>query len=143
MLQPSSKQELDSVLGFVNYLSKFLPRLSEVAQPLRYMTTTNAKFVWSQRHNRAFLTIKQLVIKHPVLRFYDVDEEATVQCDASKQGPWSCTIAQGTASGVCIQKTISNAAVIRPDRERMPGHSICVRAFWPVPGRTREYYSRI
>jgi len=35
MPRPTSKRELLSLLGFVNYSSKFLPRLSEVAQPLR------------------------------------------------------------------------------------------------------------
>ena len=38
MPKPTSKKELLSLLGFVNYLSKFLPRLSEVTQPLKEMT---------------------------------------------------------------------------------------------------------
>jgi len=42
MPKPTSKKELMSLLGFVNYLSKFLPRLSEVAQPLREMTSKEA-----------------------------------------------------------------------------------------------------
>jgi len=54
MPKPTSRKELLSLLGFVNYLSKFLPRLSEVAQPLREMTSKEAKFVWSQQHERAF-----------------------------------------------------------------------------------------
>ena len=33
MPRPTSKQETLSLLGFINYLAKFLPRLSEVAQP--------------------------------------------------------------------------------------------------------------
>ena len=34
MPRPTSKKELSSLLGIVNYLSKFLPRLAEVAKPL-------------------------------------------------------------------------------------------------------------
>ena len=34
MPRPTSKKKLSSLLGFVNYLSKFLPRLTEVAKPL-------------------------------------------------------------------------------------------------------------
>ena len=34
MPKPTFKQEVLSLLGFVNYLSKFLPRLSEIAQPI-------------------------------------------------------------------------------------------------------------
>ena len=44
-VRPTSKKELLSLLGFVNYLSKFLPRMSEVAQPLREMTAKEAKFI--------------------------------------------------------------------------------------------------
>ena len=32
-------------LGFVNYLAKFLPRLSEIAHPVRELTTKNRSFV--------------------------------------------------------------------------------------------------
>ena len=47
MPEPTTKQELKSLLGFVNYLSKFIPKLSEVAQPLRDLTAKEAKFIWS------------------------------------------------------------------------------------------------
>ena len=50
MPKPTSKQETRSLLGFVNYLAKFLPRLSEVAQPLRDLTTDKTHFLWSHSH---------------------------------------------------------------------------------------------
>ena len=43
MPKPTCKTETLSVLGFINYLAKFLPRLSEVAQPLRDLTLTNGQ----------------------------------------------------------------------------------------------------
>ena len=48
MPQPTCKQEVLRFLGFVNYISKFLPRLAEVAQPLRDLTTKDAKFTWEK-----------------------------------------------------------------------------------------------
>lgn len=44
MPKPTCKQEMLSLLGFVNYLAKILPRLSEIAQPIREPTTKNAVF---------------------------------------------------------------------------------------------------
>ena len=38
MPKPTGKQEMLSLLGFINYLAKFLPKLAEVAQPLRDLT---------------------------------------------------------------------------------------------------------
>ena len=86
MPSPTCKKELLSLLGFVNYLSKFLPRLAEVAQPLRNLTAKEASFLWSPQHELAFAEIKQLVVNHPVLKFYDHKVEATLQCDASDYG---------------------------------------------------------
>ena len=42
MPKPTCKQEALSLLGFINYLAKFLSKLSEVAQPLRDLTQANA-----------------------------------------------------------------------------------------------------
>ena len=73
-------------LTFVNYLSKFLPKLSDVSAPFRELTTSPAKFTWARQHDEAFTTIQQLVIQHPLLKFYNEEEEATIQTDASDKG---------------------------------------------------------
>ena len=86
MPKPTSKSEVLTLLGFVNYLSKFLPKLSDVSTPLRELTSNQAQFTWATHHDKAFTTIQQLVIQHPVLKFYDVNEEVTMQTDASNKG---------------------------------------------------------
>ena len=86
MPKPTCKKETLSLLGFINYLAKFLPRLSEVAQPLRNLTLTNAQFMWSEQHDKAFDEVKKLVANHPVLKYYDINDEVTIQCDASERG---------------------------------------------------------
>ena len=63
MPKPRSKQELMSLLGFINYLAKFLPHLAQVSQPLRDLTMQNVQFVWSPIHNRAFTKVNHLVSK--------------------------------------------------------------------------------
>ena len=69
----------------MNYLSKFLPKLSDVSAPLRELTIGQSKFTWAKQHDEAFATIQQLVIQHPVLKFYNI-EEVTIQTDASDKG---------------------------------------------------------
>ena len=70
MPKPTCKKETLSLLGFINYLAKFLPRLSAVAQPLRDLTLTNAQFIFSEQHNNAFDEVKKLVANYPVLKYY-------------------------------------------------------------------------
>ena len=86
MPKPTCKKETLSLLGFINYLAKFLQRLSEVAQPLRDLTLTNAQFIWSEQHNKAFDEVKKLVANYPVLKYYDINDEVAVQCNASERG---------------------------------------------------------
>jgi len=45
MPKPTCKKETFSLLGFINYLAKILPRLSEVVQPLGDLTLTNTQFI--------------------------------------------------------------------------------------------------
>ncbi|XP_073251790.1 uncharacterized protein [Porites lutea] len=86
MPKPRSKPEVLTLLGFVNYLSKFLPKLSDVSAPLRELTTGQSKFTWAKQHDEAFATIQQLVIQHPVLKFYNIEEEVTIHTDACDKG---------------------------------------------------------
>ena len=86
MPQPSCKQEVLSLLGFVNYLSRFLLRLADVAQPLRDLTCKDAKFTWAKQHDTAFKEVKKLVVNHPILKYYDCNAEVTLQWDASERG---------------------------------------------------------
>ena len=84
--KPTCKKETRSLLGFINYLAKFLPRLSEEAQLLRDLTLTNAKFIWSEQDGKAFNEVKKLVANYPVIKYFNINYEVTIQCDASKQG---------------------------------------------------------
>ena len=86
MRKSTCKQEVLSLLVFVNYLSKFLPKLADVAQPLRDLTARNAESTWAKQYDTAFKEMKKLVINYPVLKYYDRNEEVTLQCDASEKG---------------------------------------------------------
>ena len=50
------------------------------------ISAKEAKFIWSPQHETAFQEVRELVVWHPVLKYYDLLEEVTVQCDASECG---------------------------------------------------------
>ena len=95
MPKPTSKAEVQTLLGFINYLSKFLPKLSDAPAPLRELTVSQSKFTWAKQHDEAFATIQQLVIQHPVLKFYNIEEEVTIQTDASDKGLGAVLLQRG------------------------------------------------
>ena len=102
MPKPTSTE----LMSFINYLAKFLPQLAQVSQPLRDSTMKNAQFVWSSLHDRAFSEVKRLVRNQPVLKYYDINEEVTLQCDASEKG-LGATLLQGGQPVAFASRTLS------------------------------------
>ena len=86
MPKPASKQDVQRFLGFVNYLSKFAPHLPDVCEPLRRLLDKDAVWTWQKQQEKAFKEAKRVVTMQPVLKFYSLDEEVILQCDASEKG---------------------------------------------------------
>ncbi|XP_064115239.1 uncharacterized protein LOC135221369 [Macrobrachium nipponense] len=62
----------------VNYLSKFLPRLSEVTQPLRNLEKKNVEWQWNSSHDEAFSKIKKLIVEAPCLKYFHSADKSDV-----------------------------------------------------------------
>ena len=79
----------------VQYLAKFCQHLSTVSQPLRQLEKKEVEWCWEQPQNEAFKKIKELVIKAPLLQYFDVSKNITIQCDASQYGLKSTLLRNG------------------------------------------------
>ena len=55
----------------VQYLSKFSPRIAEIAEPLRDLTKKHVPYAWGPEQNHAFDSIKKEIVQAPILRYYD------------------------------------------------------------------------
>ncbi|KAK2705982.1 hypothetical protein QYM36_016114 [Artemia franciscana] len=79
---PSTKDELQTVLGMMNYLARYIPNLSSLNQPLRELANQR-EFKWEEEHNSAFTNIKKSICES--LSFLDpTSENIELQVDASK-----------------------------------------------------------
>ena len=86
MPRPRGKTEVRRPLGMINYLGIFLSQLSNVSEPLRNLTKEQNQFIWSKVHQDAFNKLTQLISEPPLLRYYDLEEEVTIETDASDYG---------------------------------------------------------
>ena len=76
----------------VNYLSKFLARLSELAEPIRDLCKDKVPFNWGPEHQDAFKQIKCEIVRDPILAYYNPKKEAVLQTDASVKRLGACLL---------------------------------------------------
>ena len=99
MESPKNLSELRRFLGLANYLSKFLPNLTETSTPLRNLTRKNVPWVWSEAQQKAFDSIKQQASASPILAIYKPDKELVLENDASEYGLGSALLQSGQPIG--------------------------------------------
>ena len=103
MPSPTSKKQVQSFIGMVNYLSKFLARLSELAELIRQLCKDKVPFNWGPEHQDAFKQIKCEIVRAPILAYYNPRKETVLQIDASVKGTWSMLVTRSKTSLFCKQ----------------------------------------
>ena len=83
---PNCLKDLQSFLGAVNFLSKFIPKLSKLHLPLQGLCKKDVDFMWSGTHQEAFNTIKDAICEEALLSYYDKDKPIFIEVDAGWQG---------------------------------------------------------
>lgn len=92
---PSNKKELQRLLGLINYVRKFIPKLGEIADPLCQLLRKDIIYQWLGIHDKALETIKQELGKNLTLKHFDFEKEITIQTDASENGLGCCLMQNG------------------------------------------------
>jgi hypothetical protein len=85
--KPTTVKELRGFLGLANYFRRFIQGYSSIVAPLTDLTKKDASITdWSAECDKAFQTVKQALIKAPVLAHPDFTQPFDVICDASNVG---------------------------------------------------------
>ena len=95
MPTPTDKTAVRRLLGMINYLSRFVPQLTDMAEPLRVLTRKEAIFEWTDVQNAAWTRIQEAISTAPVLRYYDSRLSTELQCDASRTGLGAALLQKG------------------------------------------------
>ena len=86
MKPPTDKRAVERLRGTVNYLSRFIPRLSDVMRPINTLTHNDVEWSWDRVHDKAFEEVKKLLTQAPVLAYFNPAKQLSIQCDASGEG---------------------------------------------------------
>ena len=68
---PHLEKRVQSFIGMINYLSKFSPRLTELAELIRELVKEKVPFKWGPEHQESFAMLKKEIIRAPVVAYYN------------------------------------------------------------------------
>ena len=86
--QPKTKKDVRSFLGLCGYYRKFIPNFSSIATPLSDLTRKSMpkQVKWNEKCDKAFIELKEILTRAPILVMPDWTKPFILQTDASAFG---------------------------------------------------------
>ena len=98
MPRPKTPKEVKQFLGLIGYYRKLVPRFSDIARSLTNLTRHDTEFIWSEKCDKAFKHLKELLMQHPILRYPDLECPYMLFTDVSGIG-WAGVLTQEFEDG--------------------------------------------
>ena len=95
LVAPKDKQELQSLLGTVNFMSTFIPNLTKKTHLMRSLLKRDVHFIWTRDMQKELDTIKNDIANAVKLIHYDPNKPAVIKTDASLKGLGAVLIQDG------------------------------------------------
>ena len=84
--RPTDKSQVQSLLGLVNYVQRYISNVATLVKPLRNLTKKNANFFWNEECENAFQSIKKSITCESTLSYFNPKHETELVVDASPVG---------------------------------------------------------
>jgi hypothetical protein len=83
---PTSVHQIHGFLGLPGYYHRFILVFFRIAKPMTELFKKGVKFVWSEKWEKAFHTLREHLTRAPILAQPDNTKPFDVFCDASGTG---------------------------------------------------------
>ncbi|CUA70761.1 Transposon Tf2-11 polyprotein [Rhizoctonia solani] len=80
---PKTRKQVQSFLGFANFLRRFVPDFSKMSRPLNDLIPKDKTWQWGEKEEKGFMDIKRALCEAPVLRHPDPEKPYFLETDAS------------------------------------------------------------
>src|SRR5574338_879179 len=84
--RPKSVTEVRSFLGMAGYYRRFIKDFARIATPMTKLTKKEQPYVWTEKCEQAFESLKKVLMEAPVLQVPEGNEGLVVYTDASGSG---------------------------------------------------------
>lgn len=92
---PKSKNDLQKLMGMINYIRTFVHNLADLTQPLRELLKKNNAYQWQAEHTKCLDKVKEAIASAPTLKAFDEAQAVVIETDASQHGLGCCLMQQG------------------------------------------------
>lgn len=137
---PKNSKDLKSFLGLMSYIgSKFIKDLATVSEPLRKLTVKNAKFIWSDPHQKAFEELKLKAANVKTLGYFSRTDSTTLYADA---GPTAlgAVLTQARANGENVVVAYASKSLSKPQQNYSQTEKETLALVWAT--KHFQYYLR-
>ena len=124
MPDPGDAAAIPRLIGMVTYLAKFVPRLSDITEPLRELIRHDTEWVWDHPQEKAFQKLKEAVLCAPVLRYSSLEDGVTMQCGCILVWIGCSTNPVRAASSICVPYFDTSRDSVCTNREGVASHSL-------------------
>ena len=104
---PDSKVALQSILGSLQYYSRFVPNFAEMAAPLFDLCKKDAEFRFDTEHKRILSQLKESIF-NKCLKPFSFDADTKLVCDASEFAIGG-VLEQNGSPVICVSRRLSEA----------------------------------
>ena len=81
--RPTCQKQLQSFLGLVAYVQRFIPHCSELTAPLSRLLQVDVPFMWTPECEQSIVTLKEKLTTAPILQYPDLNKVYQLETDAS------------------------------------------------------------
>ena len=149
---PKTLKELRSFLGFASYYRRFVDKFSHIASPLhdlvsecnsdtRHKRGVNIERSWSEKHDKAFADLKNVLTSAGVLGFADFSQPFLLETDASHDGI-SAILSQAQTDGKTRVIAYASRRLRMAERNQVNYSSFKLEMLalkWAVTNKFRHY----
>ena len=139
---PKNKKDVRSFIGMCNFCRDMWQRRAEILAPLASLTSKNAKWEWTDVHQKAFDDAKCVIGREVMLAFPDFNKTFDIHTDASDTQLGAMLSQDGKPVAFCSRKLsgtqkchtmterelLAIAETSKEHRNILLGHKICICA---------------